>query len=122
MSTSSAAQDQPLPDDPIRVLRVIARLNVGGPALHTVLLTERLPHDRYESRLVTGSPEAAEGDYLELHGLAPERLVRIPALGRELDAARDASALVELVRLMRRVRPHVVHTHTAKAGTLAGGR
>ena len=118
MSTSSAAQIEPLPGDRIRVLRVIARLNVGGPALHTVLLTERLPHDRYESRLVTGSPEAAEGDYLELHGLAPERLVRIPALGRELDAARDASALVELVRLMRRVRPHVVHTHTAKAGTL----
>ena len=55
MSTSSAAQIEPLPGDRIRVLRVIARLNVGGPALHTVLLTERLPHDRYESRLVTGS-------------------------------------------------------------------
>ena len=50
MSTSSAAQIEPLPGDRIRVLRVIARLNVGGPALHTVLLTERLPHDRYESR------------------------------------------------------------------------
>ena len=38
----------------IRVLRVIARLNVGGPALHAVLLTERLDPARYESRLVAG--------------------------------------------------------------------
>ena len=104
--------------DRIRVLRIIARLNVGGPALHTVLLTERLAPERYDSRLVTGSPDAAEGDYLELHGLAPERLVRLPALGRELSGTRDATALAQLVRLMRRVRPHVVHTHTAKAGTL----
>lgn len=104
--------------DRIRVLRIIARLNVGGPALHTVLLNERLPAERYESRLVTGVPDAAEGDYVELHGLAPERIVRVPALGRELSGSRDLKALAELVRLMRRVRPHVVHTHTAKAGTL----
>jgi len=106
------------PDERIRVLRVIARLNVGGPALHTVLLTERLSPERYDSRLVTGSPEAAEGDYLALHGLASDRLVRLPALGRELSGTRDATVLAQLVQLMRRVRPHVVHTHTAKAGTL----
>lgn len=109
---------QSLPDERIRVLRLIARLNVGGPALHTVLLTERLPRERYDSRLVTGSPDAAEGDYLELHALASDRLVRLPTLGRAISARRDASALADLVRLMRRVRPHVVHTHTAKAGTL----
>jgi len=105
-------------DDRIRVLRIIARLNVGGPALHTVLLTERLDPARFASRLVTGVPEATEGDYLALRGRTLDRLVRIPALGRELDARRDARALAVLVRLMRAERPHVVHTHTAKAGTL----
>jgi len=105
-------------DDRIRVLRIIARLNVGGPALHTVLLTERLDPARYASRLAVGVPDASEGDYLALRGLALEQLVRIPSLRRDLDARSDARALASLVRLMREVRPHVVHTHTAKAGTL----
>ncbi|HZR84626.1 MAG TPA: glycosyltransferase [Candidatus Binatia bacterium] len=105
-------------DDRIRVLRVIARLNVGGPALHTVLLTRHLPAERYDSRLVAGSPGPAEGDYLALRGISLDRLVRLPELGRELHGARDLTALVGLVRLMRELRPHLVHTHTAKAGAL----
>lgn len=105
-------------DDRIRVLRIIARLNVGGPALHTVLLTERLAPERYDSRLVTGVPDATEGDYLALRGLALERLVRLPTLGRELSGSRDLRTLGHLVRIMRELRPHIVHTHTAKAGTL----
>ena len=56
------------PPERIRVLRIIARLNVGGPALHTVLLTERLPRERYDARLVAGVPDPSEGDYLALHG------------------------------------------------------
>ncbi|MBY0276539.1 glycosyltransferase [Candidatus Binatia bacterium] len=101
------------------MLRIIARLNVGGPALHTVLLNERLPRERYDGRLVTGVADPSEGDYLALHGrVADERLVRIPSLGRELSATRDLRTLAALLALVRRVRPHVVHTHTAKAGTL----
>jgi glycosyltransferase involved in cell wall biosynthesis len=105
-------------DDRIRVVRIIARLNVGGPALHTVLLTQRLDPERYDGRLVTGVPDSAEGDYLALRNLALERLVRVPTLGRELNVRRDVRALADLVRLLRAVRPHVVHTHTAKAGML----
>jgi glycosyltransferase involved in cell wall biosynthesis len=102
----------------IRVLRVIARLNVGGPALHTTLLTERLDPRRYDARLVTGTEEPGEGNYLALHGKAPERVIVLPTLGREVRGVADGVTLAALVRLMRRVRPHVVHTHTAKAGTL----
>jgi glycosyltransferase involved in cell wall biosynthesis len=102
----------------VRVLRVIARLNVGGPALHAVLLTERLDPARYDSRLATGTVGAAEGDYLELHGAVPPGLVSIPALGRDVRGGRDWSAFWALVRLIRHFRPHVVHTHTAKAGAL----
>lgn len=102
----------------VRVLRVIARLNIGGPALHATLLTERLDPARYDSLLVAGTEEAHEGNYLALQGKAGERLVSVPALGREVRGRQDAAALRALVGLMRHVRPHVVHTHTAKAGTL----
>lgn len=102
----------------IRVLRVIARLNVGGPALHAVLLTERLDPARYESRLVTGSVGEAEGDYLVLRGAVPAGLISLPALGRDVRGARDWRAFWSLVQLIRRFRPHVVCTHTAKAGAL----
>lgn len=102
----------------IRVLRLIARLNVGGPALHAVLLTERLDPRRFDSVLVAGREEPGEGNWLALQGRSLERLVTLPALGREIRGAADLAALGRLVALMRRVRPHVVHTHTAKAGTL----
>ena len=102
----------------IRVLRVIARLNIGGPALHAVLLTERLDPGRYESTLVSGVEAPHEGNYLTLQGKSLDRVVRLRALGREIRGWRDLYALLHLTRLMRRVRPHIVHTHTAKAGTL----
>ncbi len=105
-------------DERIRVLRVVARLNVGGPALHTVLLTERLDPARYDSRLVAGTPAPDEGDYLELQGRSLEGRIALPSMGRELRGGRDLVTLASLVRIVRGFRPHVVHTHTAKAGAL----
>ncbi len=102
----------------IRVLRIIARLNIGGPAIHATLLTHGLDPSRYESRLVTGTEDEAEGNYLALHGRAIDGISEVPALGREIDPIRDWRAFGELVRLMREFRPHIVHTHTAKAGLL----
>lgn len=104
--------------DRIRVLRVIARLNVGGPALHATLLTEKLDPTRYESRLVAGGEGPREGNYLELYGRSVDRLTILPELGREIQGWSDLRALVQLVRLIREFRPHILHTHTAKAGVL----
>ncbi len=97
-------------------MRVIARLNVGGPAIHVIRLTERLGPPRFESALVCGQIGPHEGDMSYLaraHGVRP---IVIPALGREIAPLRDLSTLWRLWRLMRAYRPHVVHTHTAKAG------
>ena len=102
----------------IRVMRIIARLNIGGPALHATLLTEALAPERYESVLVCGDVGDDEGDYLTLHGRDDVRLVRVAALGRQIRGLKDLAALSQLVRLMRKFRPDIVHTHTAKAGTL----
>ncbi|MBN1203279.1 MAG: glycosyltransferase [Anaerolineae bacterium] len=101
---------------PIRVMRIIARLNVGGPAIHVVLLTERLSPPDFESRLVCGHIGPHEGDMAYLadqRGITP---VYIVELGRALSPVRDVITLVKLWRQMRRFRPDVVHTHTAKAG------
>lgn len=101
---------------PIRVMRIIARLNVGGPALHVTLLTGRLGPPEFESTLVCGRIGPGEGDMAYLaaeRGIAP---VMIPELGRELHPLRDVVTLLKLWRLMRRLKPDVVHTHTAKAG------
>jgi len=101
-----------------RVLRIIARLNVGGPAIHATLLSGELDPDRYESHLVYGAEGPGEGNYLEMQGLRLDRLHSVPALGREIEPWRDWRALGEINRIIRDVRPHVVHTHTAKAGVL----
>src|SRR5581483_2697167 len=105
-------------DQPIRVLRVIARLNVGGPAIHAVVLTERLDPTRYASRLLAGKEASHEGNYLALHDRTLSQLTVIPELGRDIQGWSDLTALRCLLSVIREFRPHIVHTHTAKAGTL----
>lgn len=107
------------PQSPLRVLRVITRLNVGGPAIHAILLSHALNDGReFETTLVAGMTAPHEGDMLHLaaeKGVQP-RLV--PELGREISPADDVLALLRMVRLTREIRPDVVHTHMAKAGTV----
>lgn len=103
---------------PVKVLRLIARLNTGGPAIHTVLLTEGLNGSRFHSRLVTGVVGPEEGDmgyYAARRGVVP---VVIPELGRRIAPWSDLVGLLRILRLLRRERPDIVHTHTAKAGVL----
>ncbi len=103
----------------LRVLRVITRLSVGGPAIQAVLLSARLDPERFETLLVAGTESAVEGNMIELGRLdAPPALRRIAALGREISPLDDLRALWSLVRLIREFKPDIVHTHLAKAGTL----
>jgi glycosyltransferase involved in cell wall biosynthesis len=102
----------------IRVLRIITRLNIGGPALHATLLTEELDRARYDSTLVAGVEDGAEGNYLALHGRSLDGLIVLDELGRAIHARRDVAMLGKLVRLMRQLKPDIVHTHEAKAGAL----
>jgi glycosyltransferase involved in cell wall biosynthesis len=100
----------------IRVLRIIARLNIGGPALHVTHLTRGLDPVRFETLLVTGQLATGEGDMSDLaQGLNWQVL---PELGRNVSPLADAITLIKLFKLIRRYRPHIVHTHTAKAGAV----
>ena len=103
---------------PARVARIIARLNTGGPAIHTVLLTSGLDAARFPSALVTGAVDAREGDmgyYAEAHGVRP---VMIAGLGRHVGVGELAAAFVRLWMWLRRYRPAIIHTHTMTAGGL----
>ena len=101
----------------MKVLRIIARLNVGGPARHVVWLTEHLNDDEFESILVAGTvpPGEESMNYIaERHGVKP---LFIEEMSREL-SPKDAISLLKIFRLIRQHRPDVIHTHTAKAGTV----
>lgn len=103
-------------DRPPRILRIIARLNIGGPAIHVTLLTKKFGAPDYESKLVCGSIDAQEGDmtyFAREHGVEPQI---IPGLGREINPLVDLRVIWSLYRLMREYQPDIVHTHTAKAG------
>jgi glycosyltransferase involved in cell wall biosynthesis len=100
----------------IKVLRIIARLNVGGPAIHVILLTAGLDPERYESILISGLEAPEEGNMLDLADEKGVKPIRMAHLGRELHPIRDIVTLWQLVRIIRREKPDIVHTHTAKAG------
>lgn len=100
----------------IRVLRVITRLNVGGPSIQAMALSDRLTSRGFETLLVHGQLDTGEGDMRYL--LPPSVAVRqLPSLRRP-PAAHDTIALAQLADLMRDFRPQIVHTHMAKAGSL----
>ena len=101
----------------MRILRIIARLNVGGPARHVVLQTRDLQGDDFQSWLIAGSvPEGEEGmDYLaEESGVYP---IYVPEMSREL-SPKDVVSLFKIYREIRRIKPDILHTHTAKAGAV----
>jgi len=106
-------------DGTIRVVRVIARLIVGGPTIHVKGLHAGLDSNRFAQSLVTGLENCGEGSMLTEVLASGVKPIIVPDIVAEASLKpRDIIALVKLYRLIRRQRPHIVHTHTAKAGFL----
>ena len=103
---------------PIRILRVIARLNMGGPALHVAYLSEGLAERGYETTLVAGSLARGEGSMAYVAEERGVQVVKLDALSREISPLRDTVAVFRLARMIRKLRPQILHTHTAKAGAV----
>jgi glycosyltransferase involved in cell wall biosynthesis len=103
---------------PIRVMRIITRLNVGGPAYQAIYLTERLQRADFDCSLLVGRLGPDEGS---MEALATERGVpftRVAGLGREISPRTDGLTVYRLYQHMRQFRPDIVHTHLAKAGAV----
>ena len=99
----------------MRVLRLITRLNIGGPSIQAIALSDRLAARGFTTKLVHGTLGAGEGDMRYL--LPPSVDVDcVPTLRREIAPASDVNALVRVLDVIRTFRPQIIHTHMAKAG------
>jgi glycosyltransferase involved in cell wall biosynthesis len=103
----------------IRVLRVIARLNMGGPAIHVASLASGLETRGYHTTLVAGSLARGEDSMAFLADRLGVSVVSVPEIQREVSAVHDLRSALRVAALIREERPHVLHTHTAKAGAIA---
>lgn len=100
---------------PIRVLRIIARMNVGGPAVQIVGIETHLNPQLFDHQLVTGYCDGSEIDFLYSKNIELGE-IRILGLGRRIGFFSDARALLSVVQIIRKLKPDIVHTHTSKAG------
>ena len=98
-------------------MRIIARMNVGGPAWQVSVLTRSLEDEEFTTLLVCGQVEPGEGDFIELRDPALP-VTRLSSMSRSVKGLSDARTLWTLWKMMREYRPDIVHTHTAKAGLL----
>lgn len=101
-----------------KIVRIITRLNVGGPAIHVLWLNHLLDQRGYRSVLVSGRESSREGDMMPLAKALGVDPIRLSGLQREVSPLSDLATVWQLVRILRREKPVIVHTHTAKAGTL----
>lgn len=102
----------------IRVARIIARLNIGGPAIQAIMLSDRLRAYGFETLLIYGSLSPGEGDMTYLLDGSGVRTAPVPTLQRSISPGADARAFNAVSRLLAEFKPDLVHTHTAKAGTI----
>ena len=103
----------------IRILRVIARLNMGGPAIHVANLAAGLETRGYHTTLVAGSLARGEDSMAFLAERLGVSVVSVAQLQREVSVLHDARSVLRVAELIRSERPHILHTHTAKAGAIA---
>jgi glycosyltransferase involved in cell wall biosynthesis len=104
-------------DERIRIMRIIARMNVGGPAVQVSGLMRGFDSEKFDQRLVTGFCNPDESDYLDT--VATDVVAtKIPGFGRSISPKDDLLAFISIVKEIRAFRPHVIHTHTAKAGVI----
>jgi glycosyltransferase involved in cell wall biosynthesis len=102
---------------PIKVVQIIARMNVGGPAVIVADLMRGLDSHEISQTLITGYCDSNEADYLETVA-TDVKATRIAGLGRSVSPLADLRAFISLISMIRSIKPDVIHTHTAKAGVL----
>jgi glycosyltransferase involved in cell wall biosynthesis len=104
------------PQPAIKIVRIIGRLNVGGPARQACLLHERLRPD-FQTILISGRPDDGEEDMSYLLS-SQEGVHWVDSMSRPVRFFSDLQSLITIYKIIRCEKPDIVHTHTAKAGAL----
>jgi len=105
-------------NETVKILRLIARLNIGGPAIQAVDLSKEFSGNSYQTKLVCGSLSPGEGD---MTYLAAEKKVEpwvIKEFGRDISLWEDLKSFFIIRKIIKDFQPDILHTHTAKAGTI----
>lgn len=102
----------------IKIIRIQSRIVIGGPALHTICLAGNLDTNRFETVLVGGSGDEDESSMIAEARRRNIDCVDIPELGRDIHFYDDLISFFKIYNLIRKIRPAIVHTHTAKAGAI----
>ncbi|MCB0220767.1 MAG: glycosyltransferase, partial [Chrysiogenetes bacterium] len=110
-------------DKPLKIVRIMDRLNVGGPAVHAVLTSEGLSSEktggRVDTLLIHGHVTDDEEEMSHLfEGRPGLRRHVLPTLSRPISPLKDLRAFLSILWILLRDRPDVVHTHKSKAGAL----
>jgi len=102
----------------IRVLRILNRFNVGGPVYNATYLTKYLNTELYETLLIGGKPEKHEqsADYI-LNNLNVS-FRQLKYMRRSISPLLDFISLVQIVIIIYKYKPDIIHTHAAKSGLL----
>lgn len=103
---------------PTRVLRIITRLNIGGPSIQAARLTTDLRPLGYDTALVHGRVATGEGEMRDLLPRDEPGVFYVDSLRRPITPADDIRAFRRLGAILLDFRPDIVHTHMAKAGLL----
>jgi glycosyltransferase involved in cell wall biosynthesis len=101
----------------IKVMRVIARMNIGGPAVQVMELMNGIDNQFFDQKLYTGYCDKNEAEFLDVF---PNNITinRIPGFGRRINFISDFKAFLYLLLEIKRFKPDIIHTHTAKAGLI----
>lgn len=106
-------------DHKIRILRVVSRLNIGGPSLNVKYLTEGINNEKFQTKIISGAVSPNEGDMSYITQFKDNIRINVPELQREINFYKDFLALIKIIKIVFSYQPDIIHSHTSKAGTLA---
>jgi len=100
----------------IKILNIITRLNIGGASIHVVEISQMFNDTHYSSTVLYGDVESNEKDMLYLAKEYDFPMINLPTMGRSINLFQDLLLIPRLRKIIKRLKPDIVHTHTAKAG------
>jgi glycosyltransferase involved in cell wall biosynthesis len=101
----------------IKVVHIVTRMNTGGVAVLIGNLMTGLDPNKFDLTLITGTCDSTEEDYLEKIATSIP-FVKVESLQRAISPRQDFMTFIKLWKILRSIKPDIVHTHTSKAGLI----